>query len=397
MSNNISPFAAPLYIMTKPIGSACNMACKYCYYLEKANLYKGTGPRMMSDELLEKFVKEYIESQTMNDVLFMWHGGEALLRPISFYKKAIKLQQKYAAGRHIDNCIQTNGLLLDEKWCRFFAENHWLVGISIDGPKEFHDAYRHTNQGQPTYYRVMQGMRLLNTHKVEWNALAVVNNLNAKHPKEFYKFFRDIKCKYIQFTPICERDENGELTKESVTPEDWGDFLCGVFDEWVKKDVGTYFVQLFDATLANWCGVAPGLCSMAKTCGHAGVMEHNGDIYSCDHFVFPEYKLGNIYEQSIVEMMYSERQKAFGAAKFTSLPHQCKECQYLFACNGECPKNRFARTADGEDGLNYLCAGYHKFFEHVTWAMDFMKNELNNQRPPANIIDFYNASYSSDI
>lgn len=390
--STISPFAAPLYVMTKPIGSACNMACKYCYYLEKANLYKGCGSQMMSDELLEKFVKEYIESQTMDDILFVWHGGEALLRPISFYKKAIKLQQKYAKGRRIDNSIQTNGLLLDEKWCRFFAENHWLVGISIDGPREFHDAYRLTNTGQTTYYKVMQGIRLLNTHKVEWNALAVVNNLNVRHPKEFYRFFRDIKCHYLQFTPICERDENGDLTKESVSPEDWGNFLCGVFDEWIKKDVGTYFVQLFDATLANWCGVAPGLCSMAKTCGHAGVMEHNGDLYSCDHFVFPEYKLGNIYEQSIVEMMYSERQRAFGAAKFTSLPQQCKDCQYLFACNGGCPKNRFAKTQAGEPGLNYLCKGYQMFFEHVTWAMDFMKNELKNQRPPANIMDFYNAS-----
>ncbi len=401
MNQTLYPFARPLYVMTKPVGAVCNLACAYCYYLEKANLYKDTSKHVMSDELLEKFIREYIGSQTMHEVLFTWHGGETLMRPLSFYRKVVELQRQYAGGHAIDNCIQTNGTLLTDEWCEFFKENNWLVGISIDGPQEFHDEYRKNRSGRPSFAKVMQGIRLLNKHGVEWNAMAVVNDYNADYPLEFYHFFKEIGCRYIQFAPIVERlskHEDGrylatplqpgeQLADFSVSPEQWGNFLCALFDEWVRNDVGQIFIQLFDSTLANWVGEQPGVCSMAKTCGHAGVMEFNGDVYACDHYVFPEFKLGNIYQQTLVEMMYSERQMEFGQMKQKSLPSQCRACEFLFACNGECPKNRFATTASGEPGLNYLCKGYHRFFKHVAPYMDYMKKELLAERAPANIME----------
>lgn len=390
--------------MLKPVQAVCNLACDYCYYLEKQELYKDTGLRnVMSEQLLEKFTKEYIESQTMSQVLFTWHGGEPLMRPLGFYKKALAFQRQYAGGRKIDNCIQTNGTLLTDEWCEFLRENNFLVGISIDGPQDFHDEYRRNRAGKPSFVKVMQGIRLLKKHGVEWNAMAVVNDYNADYPLDFYRFFRDeLDCHYLQFTPIVERltkradglhlrslkDEGGEVAPFTVRPEQWGRFLCAVFDEWVQHDVGNYFVQIFDATLANWAGEQPGVCSMGRTCGHAAVMEFNGDVYSCDHFVFPEYKLGNIYERTLVDMMYGTEQQEFGAMKQRDLPRQCLECKWKFACNGECPKNRFAHTADGEPGLNYLCAGYRKFFAHVAPYMDFMKAELDAKRPPANVMRF---------
>ena len=398
----LAPFARPLYVMLKPAGSVCNLACDYCYYLEKANLYSNSSKHVMSDELLEKFIEEYINSQTTPHVMFTWHGGETLMRPISFYKKAMEIQHKYANGRHIENCIQTNGTLITAEWCKFFKENNWLVGVSIDGPQEFHDEYRKNKQGRPSFVSVMKGIHLLNQYKVEWNALAVVNDYNADYPLEFYHFFKQIGCRFIQFTPVVERishhndgrhlaavEESDELQLAdfSIDPEQWGNFLCTIFDEWVRNDVGQYYIQLFDSTLANWVGEQPGVCTMAKTCGHAGVMEFNGDVYSCDHFVFPQYKLGNIHSQSLVEMMYSPKQIKFGQDKFDSLPQKCKNCKYLFACNGECPKNRFIKTSTGEKGLNYLCSGYYKFFNHIAPYMDFMKHELLNKRPPANIMN----------
>lgn len=389
--------------MTKPVGAVCNLACKYCYYLEKTNLYKDNKSKyVMSDSLLEKFIKEYINSQTMPQVLFTWHGGETIMRPLSFYQKVIELQKKYANGRTIDNCIQTNGTLLNDEWCEFFHNNHWLVGVSIDGPQDFHDEYRKNKQGKPSFVKVMQGIKLLKKHQVEWNAMAVVNDYNADYPLEFYHFFKDLECHYIQFTPIVERihlnsdgrylanvlQKEEKLADFSVTPEQWGNFLCTLFDEWVKNDVGKYFIQIFDATLANWMGTQPGVCTMAPTCGHAGVMEFNGDVYACDHFVFPEFKLGNIYEKSLIEMMYGDKQSRFGLQKRDALPAQCKACKYLFACNGECPKNRFLTTEDGEFGLNYLCKGYYQFFDHIAPYMDFMKKELLAERAPANVMKF---------
>ena len=402
MNDNIAnPFAKPLYVMLKPAGAHCNLACKYCYYLEKNKLYPTAQRHLMSDEMLEQFTREYIEAQTMNQVLFTWHGGEPLLRSIDFYRKALSLQQKYAEGRRIDNVIQTNGTLLTDEWCEFFAQNHWLVGISIDGPQPDHDHYRLTAAGKPSWQKVMQGIKLLKKHGVEWNAMAVVNAYNANHPLEFYRFFKENGCQFLQFTPIVERltrHEDGRtlasladkdeisLSEASVAPEQWGYFLCAIFDEWVRKDVGKIFVEIFDCTLANWMGISPGICAYSKECGHAGVMEHNGDVYSCDHFVFPEYKLGNIRDHSLIDMLYGEQQQEFSRLKHSSLPRQCKECDMEFACHGECPKNRFMKDKYGDSGLNYLCPGYYHYYQHVAPYMDYMKQELMSQRPPSNIM-----------
>lgn len=402
MNDNIAnPFAKPLYVMLKPAGAHCNLACKYCYYLEKNKLYPTAQRHLMSDEMLEQFTREYIEAQTMNQVLFTWHGGEPLLRSIDFYRKALSLQQKYAGGRRIDNVIQTNGTLLTDEWCEFFAQNHWLVGISIDGPQPYHDHYRLTAAGKPSWKKVMQGIKLLKKHGVEWNAMAVVNAYNANHPLEFYRFFKENGCQFLQFTPIVERltrHEDGRtlasladkdeisLSEASVAPEQWGYFLCAIFDEWVRKDVGKIFVEIFDCTLANWMGISPGICAYSKECGHAGVMEHNGDVYSCDHFVFPEYKLGNIRDHSLIDMLYGEQQQEFSRLKHSSLPRQCKECDMEFACHGECPKNRFMKDKYGDSGLNYLCPGYYHYYQHVAPYMDYMKQELMSQRPPSNIM-----------
>lgn len=402
MNDNIAnPFAKPLYVMLKPAGAHCNLACKYCYYLEKNKLYPTAQRHLMSDEMLEQFTREYIEAQTMNQVLFTWHGGEPLLRSIDFYRKALSLQQKYAGGRRIDNVIQTNGTLLTDEWCEFFAQNHWLVGLSIDGPQPDHDHYRLTAAGKPSWKKVMQGIKLQKKHGVEWNAMAVVNAYNANHPLEFYRFFKENGCQFLQFTPIVERltrHEDGRtlasladkdeisLSEASVAPEQWGYFLCAIFDEWVRKDVGKIFVEIFDCTLANWMGISPGICAYSKECGHAGVMEHNGDVYSCDHFVFPEYKLGNIRDHSLIDMLYGEQQQEFSRLKHSSLPRQCKECDMEFACHGECPKNRFMKDKYGDSGLNYLCPGYYHYYQHVAPYMDYMKQELMSQRPPSNIM-----------
>ena len=406
--NTVAPFGGPLYVMLKPVGSLCNLACKYCYYSEKNKLYAYDKGKVMSDKLLEEFVKQFIDAQMIPQVLFTWHGGEPLMRPVSFYQRALDLQRRYAGGRQIDNCIQTNGTLLTDEWCEFLKENHFLVGVSIDGPQAFHDEYRKTRSGRPSWHEVMHGIRLLQKHGVEWNAMAVVNSLNADHPQEFYRFFKEMGCQYIQFTPVVERNIEradgltlapgmtgwaadgktaaGMVTDFSVTPEQWGHFLCGVYDEWVGQDVGEVFVQLFDATLANWAGEMPSICSLSAMCGHAAIMEWNGDVYACDHFVYPEYKLGNILEQPLAEMMYGEKQRAFGRQKCDALPRQCCKCRWLFACHGECPKNRFVRDHYGEPGLNYLCEGYRMFFEHVASGMDYMKAELDAQRPPSGIM-----------
>ena len=402
-SPSATPFARPVYIMTKPAGALCNLACKYCYYLEKSKLYTNNPRHVMSDELLERFTRDYIAMQTSSNVLFTWHGGETLMRPISFYKKALELQKKYAGGRNIDNSIQTNGTLITEEWARFFKENHFLVGVSIDGPQEFHDEYRKTRTGKPSFLQVMKGIQWLNRYGVEWNAMAVVNDFNGDYPLDFYHFFKEIGCHYIQFTPVVERYYRhpdgrmlaspidgavAELTDFSVSPEQWGKFLCTLFDEWVRNDVGEYFVQIFDSTLAGWMGVPPSLCSMGETCGHAGVMEFNGDVYACDHYVFPEFKLGNIYQDTLTNMMYSERQMRFGNNKRDLLTRQCRECDFLFACHGECPRNRFAQSRDGEDGQNYLCAGYYEYFQHVAPYMDFMKYQLQHEKAPANVMEW---------
>lgn len=408
----------PFLMMAKAGGAICNMRCDYCYYLEKEDLYKegksNSINMKMSDSVLEEYVKQYIESQSTPIVHFCWHGGESLIRPISFYRKALEYQRKYAQGRTIENSIQTNGLLVSEEWCKFFYQNNFLVGISLDGTKEQHDKYRITIAKQGSFHRVMRAIQLFQKHKVEFNVLATVNNFNAESPLEFYHFLKGIGVKYIQFTPIVERfshDDNSisfhmeapfihsdkskceiggnyTLAPYSVTPEQWGYFTTEIYDEWVRNDVGEIFIQLFDSTLANWMGVMPGVCTMAEECGSAGIMEFNGDVYSCDHFVYPRYKLGNIMDINLSVMMSSDEQIRFGKAKKTALTRQCKECKFLFACNGECPKNRFDYSSDGEVAHNYLCKGYYKFFSHVADTMDYMKQCLLNGQPPSNVMNW---------
>lgn len=403
----ISPFSRPFYMMAKPAGSTCNLACTYCYYLEKSELYDRL-PHVMSDEVLERFISEYIACQPATEILFTWHGGEPLVRPLSFYQRVIRLQRKYAAGKHIDNAIQTNGTLLNDEWCRFFRDNGWLVGVSIDGPEPLHNAYRTTRGGVGTFHEVMAGIERLNRHRVEWNALACVNHLTAAEPLAVYHFFRDTGCRYIQFTPVVERllrhdgrtpaddhrqrllaaDETAgaELAPFSVTPTAWGQFLCTVFDEWVKRDVAEIYVNVFDATLANWLGVTPGMCSLSHLCGHVGSVEWNGDIYPCDHFTFAHHRLGNLMQQPLYSLMNGARQQAFARQKTDGLPRQCRDCEFLFACHGECPRNRFATSTDGTPGLNYLCEGYRQFFRHMAPAMTFMADEYRAGRPPANVM-----------
>ena len=393
-------FGRPLYVMAKPAGAACNLRCKYCYYLEKSSFTP--HPRPMSDEVLESFVRQYIAAQTTPEVNFTWHGGEPLLRPISFYEKALHYQRLYAGGRQIVNCIQTNGTLLDDRWGEFLKRNNFLVGISLDGPASAHDALRQTKEGTGSYADVMRGLRILAKYRIEWNAMAVVNSINVKDPVGFYRFFRDeLDCQFLQFTPIVERtttsadgttrlcsgrNTEGTLTPDSVTAQEWGDFLCAIFDEWLKEDVGSVFIQLFDSTLANWVGAEPGICTMSKYCGHAAVLEANGDLYSCDHFVFEEFKLGNILSRRLSDMMYSKQQDHFGAMKHHALPRKCRECGFEFACHGECPKNRFIPSEEPNKPLNYLCQGYKHFFSHAKPYMDFMKQELLAQRAPANVM-----------
>lgn len=391
-------FASPTYVMAKPAGARCNLACDYCYYIEKQHLYPNSPNHIMSEELLERFIRDYIELQAAPSVLFTWHGGEPLMRPLTFYQQALRLQQKYAGGRHIDNCIQTNGTLITPEWAKFFKNNGFLVGVSIDGPQHMHDLHRRSRYGRPSWHKVMQGIDILNRYGVEWNAMAVANHTTAADPLAFYHFFKSIGCHYIQFTPVVERiykhpdgrilaapcdGAYASLTEFSIRPEEWGQFCCTIFDEWVKSDVGEYFVQLFDATLALWMGMQPPVCSLAETCGHATAMEFNGDLYACDHFVFPEYRLGNICETPLKSMVNSSLLHNFGLAKRDALTNQCRQCRYLFACHGECPRNRFAFSADGEPGHNYLCAGYRQFFAHVSPYMDFMKRCLQRGEAPA--------------
>ncbi len=390
-------------IMAKPIGSACNLDCHYCYYLEKDKIYGRPAHSRMSEAMLEKFISEYIASQNVPVIQFVWHGGEPTMLGIEYYRKIPDLQSKYSRGRTIENVLQTNGTLLDDEWCRFFRANHFLIGISIDGPEHVHNRYRLNRAGKPSFDKVMHGLELLVKHQVEFNTLSVVNDYNAKYPLETYRFLKSTGSKYMQFTPIVERvaenvpedllqllsgsdQATGKLTPWSVDALDYGKFLCDIFDDWVLHDVGSYFVPTFDSILANWVGSMTSICVHAETCGHAGAIEHNGDVYACDHYVFPEYKLGNIYTDSLVSMMYSPRQIKFGQDKRNALPQYCRECEYLFACNGECPKNRITHTPSGEPGLNYLCRGLKLFYKHVAPYMDFMAEELANERPPANVM-----------
>jgi uncharacterized protein len=374
--------------MAKPCGPQCNLACGYCFYLPKKALYPKSGFRM-PDTILEAYVQQTIEGHLVPEVTFAWQGGEPTLLGLTFFKKVLELQKKYCRpGMVIRNTLQTNGILLDQTWCRFLRQNNFLVGISIDGPGELHDTLRKDNSGKGTFDRVMKGLSLLKKHGVEYNILCTVNSANGDHPLEVYRFFRDeIGARFIQFIPVVAHDEKtGEVTTWSVRPAQYGRFLNGVFDEWVRHDVAQVYVQHFDTALANWYGEPHGICVFSPTCGQAMVIEHNGDIYSCDHFVDRDHLLGNIMTNSVAELVNSPRQRQFGRDKQDGLPGFCRKCRFLFACRGECPNNRFIRTPDDEPGLNYLCEGYQLFFDHIAEPMKFMVQELRAGRTPANVM-----------
>jgi len=388
------PAAPPAFhVMLKPGGPTCNLSCAYCYYLSKRRLYPGSDFRM-TDELLEDFTRQYIEAQRVPEVTFGWQGGEPTLMGLDFFHRAVELQQQHGRpGLRVLNALQTNGTLLDDEWCRFFRENNFLIGLSLDGPRELHDAYRADRGGHPTFDRVMRGAALLKKHGVEFNILTTVHAANAPYPLEVYRFLRDeVGAEFIQFIPIVERDnqtgfqEGTRVTERSVTGQQYGDFLIAIFDEWVRRDVGRVFVQIFDIALAAWVGQRPGLCVFDETCGTALVLEHNGDLYACDHFVEPRYRLGNIQETPLVELVRSDKQREFGLAKRDALPRYCRECKVRFVCNGGCPKNRIRQTPDGEPGLNYLCSGYKSFFTHIDKPMQVMAQELRMGRPAANVM-----------
>lgn len=372
-TGHASLLAPPAFqVMVKPRGSICNLDCSYCLYLAKEKLYPGASFRM-SDELLEDYIRQYIAAQRVPQVVFAWQGGEPTLMGLEFYRKAVKLQQQYRRpGMRIFNALQTNGTRLDDKWCAFFREHDFLIGLSLDGPRELHDAYRVDKGGQPTFDRVMAGLALLKKHQVEFNILTCVHTANADHPLAVYRFLRDeVGTHYIQFLPIVERlparRSQGEtrVSSRSVNGEAYGHFLNAIFDEWVRRDVGHVSVQMFDVALAIWSGEPAGLCIFDETCGQGLAMEHNGDVYACDHFVEPDYHLGNMQVIPLAELAGSVKQRAFGLAKRETLPRYCRECPVVFACHGGCPKDRFIHTPDGEPGLNYLCTGYKAFFSHV--------------------------------
>ncbi len=386
--------------MIKPVGSACNLDCAYCYYLDKAALYGGSQPRM-SPELLEEYIRQYISGSDSDTITFVWHGGEPLLTGREWFDRALDFQRRYAGGKRIVNTIQTNGLLLNDEWCRMLRDNDFLVGISIDGPKDIHDAFRRDRSGNGTFDRTMKAIRMMADNGVEYNTLTTVNARSAGRGAEVYEFLRGIS-RYMQFLPVAEyiaptaeghrphivppNTEGAKPAPWSIDARDYGRFMCDVFDTWVTSDVGERFVQLFDATLAGYMNVPAGVCSMCETCGGTMAVEHNGDVYPCDHFVYPQYRLGNIREQSLRDLFGSEEQLRFGLAKRNSLPGECLRCKYLGLCHGECPKHRFDASRNGEKTVNALCAGYKIFFTHTEPYMERMRHLLKKRLPPAMIM-----------
>ncbi len=391
-----SAIAPPAFhVMLKPRGAICNLDCEYCYFLSKEMLYPGSRFRMAND-LLETYTRQYIEAQRVPEVTFAWQGGEPTLMGLPFFELAVSLQQKYCRpGMQIHNTLQTNATMLDDGWCRFFKEHNFLIGVSVDGPREIHDRYRVDKGGNPTFDRVMAGLAMLRTHGVDVNILTTVHAANAERPLDVYRFLRDeIGAQFMQFIPIVERQnetgfqEGEQVTERSVTGKQYGDFLIAIFEEWVRRDVGRVYVQMFDIALAGWVGQRPGLCVFEETCGVALAMEHTGDVFSCDHFVEPHHKLGNIQDIPLIDLVGSLQQQQFGLAKRDTLPQFCRECDVRFICNGGCPKDRILHTPDGEPGLNYLCDGYKAFFQHVDQPMRFMAGELRASRPPAMIMQW---------
>lgn len=386
--------------MVKPIGSACNLDCHYCYYRDKSEIYGNTMPRM-SEELLETYIRQYIHGASQQTISFCWHGGEPLMAGLPFFRKAMELQRKYAGDKVIENTLQTNGILVNEEWCSFFRDNNFLIGLSLDGPEDIHDAFRHDCGGAPTFARVMKALELMNRTEVDFNILSTVNARSEGRGAEVYKFLRSLN-RYMQFLPVVEYvrqrpgkrplivspdEEDAVEAPWSVSAKGYGQFMCDVFDEWVKYDVGNWFVQLFDVTLANWCGVQPPLCAFGEICGDGMVVEHNGDVYSCDHFVYPEYRLGNIMQGELADMYRSDEQQSFGRDKRDALPLECKRCNYYFLCHGECPKHRFGYAKNGEPYMNVLCEGYKMFFRHTDPYMRYMKTLIEKGEPASGVMD----------
>lgn len=395
-------------VLAKPIGPICNLACTYCFYLEKQVLYPKASTWKMSERVLDEFIRQYIELHDTPLVNFSWQGGEPTLLEVDYFKRIVAIQKKYANGKQIRNAFQTNGILLNEVWADFLKENNFLVGISIDGPRKLHDTYRVNKSGQATFGQVMHGLEILKQNHIEFNTLTTVNQENVESPLQVYNFLKKHGSQYMQFIPIVERIANRDsedklqlvspqfaqeayIAPWSVDPIKFGHFLCTIFDEWVRKDVGQYFVQLFDVSLEMWAGLESSLCVFRRQCGDAIVMEHNGDIYSCDHFVYPQNELGNLMEVPLKVLGNSKQQNIFGKSKDLTLPNYCRKCDVRFACNGECPKHRFLITPEGEPGLNYFCAGYRKFFHHIDPYMRFMVRELRENRAPANVMKWLNS------
>jgi uncharacterized protein len=382
--------------MVKPAGPSCNLDCAYCYYLPKAALYPGSACAM-TDEVLESFTRQYIQSQRANKVTFAWQGGEPTLLGLDFFRKALAYQKKYMPpGMQVENTLQTNGTLLDGDWSQFFRENNFLIGLSIDGPPELHDIYRKDKAGAGSAERTLRGLACLKQHEVDFNILCTVHAGNVEHPLAVYEYFRDeLEAQFIQFIPIVQRDNKtghqtgNRITDRSVTGQGYGDFLIQIFDAWVRRDVGSVFVQLFDVALAKWVGAPGSLCIFEQTCGLALALEHNGDLFSCDHYVEPKHKLGNISQADLGKLVSSHKQVQFGMSKRGTLPQQCLDCEVLFACNGGCPKNRIRNTSDGEAGLNYLCEGYRAFFNHIDRPMRRMADLLRRHRSPMDIMAEY--------
>jgi uncharacterized protein len=393
---------AAFHILAKPAGAICNLDCKYCFFLSKEMLYPGSRFQM-ADELLETYLRQLLESHQAPEVTVAWQGGEPTLMGLDFFRRSVEYCERHKRpGQRVLYTIQTNGTKLDDDWCAFFSEHGFLVGLSVDGPKELHDTYRVNKGGTGTFDQVMHGLDTLKRHNVDFNILCTVHAANQHYPLKVYRFFRDeLEARHIQFIPIIERVTEALLpaanlgwserpggdrplytldgnlvTDRSVQPEPYGRFLIAIFDVWVKRDVGTVFVQHFDSALANWLGVSGAVCIFTETCGQALALEHNGDVYSCDHFVEPKYKLGNIQETHLVQLLTSPQQVQFGRDKRDTLPRYCRECEVRFACHGECPKNRFIHTPDGEPGLNYLCAAYKAFFTHIDRPMKMMARLL---------------------
>lgn len=377
------------HVMAKPTGARCNLSCDYCFYLKKAGLYPGSGCRM-PDEVLEAYLRQTLEAHRVPQVTIAWQGGEPTLMGLDFFRRVVEVEKKYARpGVQIENTLQTNGALIDAKWCRFLRENHFLVGLSLDGPRHLHDAYRHDKAGRSVFDRVVRAARLMQRHRVEFNILCTVNAANSLHPLEVYRFFRDgLKTPFLQFIPIVEVDgENGnKVSDRSVSPEQYGRFLTEIFDEWIRRDVGQMFVLFFDGVLAAYLRGTSSLCILRPACGDGVALEHNGDVYSCDHFVDPAHLLGNILEAPLAGLVGSKTQERFGLAKSAALPQYCRQCEYLFTCHGECPRNRLSLTPDGEPGLNWLCPGLKAFFRHTERPMRIMAELLRRGRPAGDIM-----------